>query len=437
MGSAVTITPDAPQVTITPDAPPSAPPAKRSWLDSASDFAGELWNNINPVNAVKGAATAIAHPIQTYANDAATREQIRQKAEDAFSKGNYADGAAMMLSGIVPLLGPASQRAGDFMEQGQYAKGFGAATGIGLSLAAPKIIQGMKLPGLPTEGAASKLYQSALKPSTTLEPVERAGLVQTGLQNAIPVSEGGIDKLNGLVNDLQKQVAGKIASNPNAPINTLSVASRLGDTGKKFATQVNPAADLKAIQQTGQEFVDTQPKNIPASQAQALKQGTYQVLGDKAYGEMDSATVEAQKALARGLKEELETQFPEIKGLNAQAGKLYDLEPILNRAVGRISNHQLVGIGTPIAAAGAKSITGSNAAAGAAGILKAIVDDPIVKSHLAIALNRASKGQLSLDNAMTRVGAYSNALGNAANAQTSGGQNTPQPFSPASIGSIQ
>ena len=42
-----------------------------------------------------------------------------------------------------------------------------------------------------------------------------------------------------------------------------------------------------------------------AADAQAMKQGTYRALGDKAYGELKGASIEAQKAQARGLKEEL------------------------------------------------------------------------------------------------------------------------------------
>jgi hypothetical protein len=82
----------------------------------------------------------------------------------------------------------------------------------------------------------------------------------------------------------------------------------------------------------------------------------------------------------------------------------------------------MVGIGTPLAAAGAKAITRSSGAAGIAGMLKAVVDDPFVKSKLAIALNKASKGQMTLPNAVAKVGAYSNALGSAANSPAPGDQ---------------
>ena len=274
----------------------------------------------------------------------------------------------------------------------------------------------------------SKLYQSALKPSTTLGAQKTAQIVQTGLDNAIPVSQAGIEKLGSLIDDVNQKIADTIAANPSAPINKFKVASRLGDTAQKFATQVSPTSDLNAISDVGNDFLATQPGNIPASQAQALKQGTYQQLAGRSYGELKGATIEAQKALARGLKEELVTQFPELGDLNAQDSKFLQLDPILERAVSRIGNHQLLGIGTPIAGGAAKAVTGSNAVAATVGALKAVVDNPAIKSRLAIAI---SKSGVPMAQASARVAAYSAALAQAAysanntNPDTQSGQTQP------------
>jgi hypothetical protein len=144
-----------------------------------------------------------------------------------------------------------------------------------------------------------------------------------------------------------------------------------------------------------------------AADAQAMKQGTYGVLKGK-FGEQGSAAVEAQKALARGLKEEIASQFPEINNLNAAESKLLDLQPILERAVSRISNHQIIGIGTPVTGAAAKAVTGSGSAAVVASALKAVLDNPTVKSRIAIAVSKSSK--VPIGQAMARVQAYSSAL---------------------------
>jgi hypothetical protein len=162
-----------------------------------------------------------------------------------------------------------------------------------------------------------------------------------------------------------------------------------------------------------------------ASDAQTMKQGTYQVLRGK-YGEQGSASVEAQKALARGLKEEIATQFPEINGLNAAETRLLDLQPVLERAVNRISNHQAVGIGTPIAGAAAKAVSGSATVGVVAGVLKGVLDNPNVKSRLAIMVSKANK--IPISQAIGRVNTYSASLGSAAlSQQGSSSDDNPNP----------
>lgn len=516
MGSAVTITPDAPAaapVTITPD--DNAKP--RTWLDSATDFAKGIWQKVNPVSGVQGAAQATAHPINTYVSDASNRQELLNKAEDAFKKGNYSEGVAHALYGIIPFLGPQMDQAGTNIQQGNIATGLGQSVGMGLSASTPALLRGANsavqaaIPAGAAESAASRLYQSALKPSTALPAAKVASAVQTGIENSIPVSTGGLEKIGDLMDDLNQKIADQIKSggskpwpapanvkgllpapkqvidipasvvednpvtqdagrnvqrNPNtgrmqriytsspatppegnanpyqgtmlrdpnfgtaspmAPgttINPQQVASRLNGLKSNFATQVNPNADLAAIDKAKQEFLENNPGPIPADQAQALKQGTYKQLNQRAYGELGTATVESQKALARGLKEEIANAFPGIADLNAADSKLIGLNDVMERAVKRISNHQMFGIGTPLAAAGAKAVTGSTGVAGVAGMLKALVDDPYVKSKLAIALSKASKGQLSVNNAAAQIGAYSSALGNAATPAAPGDQDS-------------
>jgi hypothetical protein len=282
------------------------------------------------------------------------------------------------------------------------------------------------------KGFPEYLYKTALKPSTKIPQARTDAMIKTALQNDIPVSRGGLEKLGSLIDDLNDKIkttidngANQLVRGPNGTIqqgvtiNKFKVASRLGDTTKKFQTQVNPTSDLNAISESGNEFLQNQPNEIPASQAQALKQGTYQQLKSAAYGTLKPAAVEAQKALARGIKEELVNQFPEIKDLNAQDSKLIDLDGVLEKAVNRISNHQVIGIGTPIAAGAAKAVTGSAGIGVVAGVIKGVLDNPVVKSRLAIAL---SKKGVNLGTASSRIAAYSAAL----DAGASGAQNAGQ-----------
>lgn len=260
-------------------------------------------------------------------------------------------------------------------------------------------------------------YESALKPSTTIPEGRRAALVQTGLQEGIPVSKAGIDLLNSKISDLSDSITNKInaGAGNGVTVNPYKVTSRLNQTASRFSNQVNPEADLGAISDAGNEFLRNNPQPIPADQAQAMKQGTYAQLGDKAYGEMSTATKEAQKALARAIKEELASQIPEISQLNADEGRLLNLEPVLEKAINRIGNHQLIGIGTPITTAGVRAVTGSSKLAAAAGVMKAVLDDPVVKSRLAIMVSKG--GNVPPATAIERVAAYGAALAKANNQQ--------------------
>ena len=84
----------------------------------------------------------------------------------------------------------------------------------------------------------------------------------------------------------------------------------------------------------------------------------------------------------------------------------------------RIDNHDLMGIGTPIAAGAAHAATGSGAAAVVAGVLKGMLDNPSVKSRLAFAINKAQSmnptlyGRPSLGTALSRIEAYKSQLAN-------------------------
>lgn len=393
-----------------------------TMFDHVKHGAQEFWDQINPVQAVKGMAQLAAHPIDTYAADVESRKPILAKAEDAFKRGDYGQAMAHGLYAFIPFMGPNLERSGEQLNSGDIAGGVGSTLGMGAALAAPELAKGIKLK-IPVGEMPERMYQSALKPSTSLPTSQVKDMVRTGLEEKIPVSAEGAKKLDGLISDLGDQVKAELQSKTGATVDPAAIAQRADQLKTKFANQVTPDADLAAIDASKKEFLKNNPTPIPAADAQAIKQGTYAQLKSKAYGELGSATVEAQKALARGIKEELETQFPEIKELNAAQGKLINLDGSLEKAIRRIDNHQLLGIGTPAAAMAGGVATGTPAGALAGGILKVMLDNPEIKSKLAYALAHASKSGMTIDAAMARVAAYSTALGNSQpDEQTSGSQ---------------
>ncbi len=271
----------------------------------------------------------------------------------------------------------------------------GATAAGGLAGAAGPAI-GAAVGAAGRSGIPEKLYQSALKPAKKAVLSGAADkAIQAGLENEIPVSAKGAERLHGLVDDLNTAIKDKIdaGARGGVTIDPNAVAQRADQIRGRFSSQVNPAADLNAIDASKAEFLAGPGAGpIPADLAQQIKQGTYQQIR-KSYGQLSSAQVEAQKALARGIKEELVSAFPEIAGMNAQESKLLGLDSLLENAVARIGNQQMFGIGTPLAAAGVHAATGSAPVAATAGILRSIIDNPDVKSRIAIALTRAGSGK--------------------------------------------
>ena len=160
------------------------------------------------------------------------------------------------------------------------------------------------------------------------------------------VTAGGLAKLNGLLatsqQDLKALLAGAEAG--GAPgVNPYAVTSRLGDVAQRAAQQVNPAADVATVGRVGNAFLDEYGgRTIPLSEANAIKSGTYQTLR-KNYGALGSSEIESQKALARGLKEEIEQQAPGADLLNRQIGDYTGAVQAVGRRIAVLGNRDPVG----------------------------------------------------------------------------------------------
>jgi hypothetical protein len=436
-------------------------PAK-SWLSEAGSA---MWNDIKSIPSAIMAPDPLADPSVSDADkwkiaQKQNADAVTQNAQRTAERGTaYSLGATaneMMGVNVAGEEQAAKEgNPGAVVGHAAAMPAVAAAT-AGLTDLAPSMVKKALLLGKTPEEA----YQSALKPSTTIPPAKVQGMVQTGLEQGIPVSKSGAAKLSSLIDDLNDKVTAEIAAQPGRTVDPNKVAIRADQIKPKFENQVNSGEDLAAIEGSKQQFLSEQgarpgkPAGAPqptgildesgkpimnegtpavpakpaspmaAMDAQTMKQGTYTQLKGKAYGELKSASIEAQKALARGLKEELENAFPELHDTNQALSKAFDLQPVLEKAIQRGANHQIMGIGTPIVAGAAKAVTGSTGISTAAAALKAVVDNPVVKSRLAIALNRSG---VPWSTAQARILTYSGALGASANAESDDHQTSQSP----------
>lgn len=244
-----------------------------------------------------------------------------------------------------------------------------------------------------------QLYQSAMKPSTTIPKNQRVELLDQGLElGATPTirSQNKIEeKKQSVYDDIE-------ALENSVDASTTSPQGRLFDHVDEVRRDYNPpilnSAEALA---TIDKVVDAQLEALYLNGGQPLtvkdlsriKKHIYKnVSFDKkqASRSIDQPAEETMKAIARSAKEQIEEIIPDVKTLNAEYGKIANVQDkIQNPASARVGNRDLVGIGAPIkVTAGAALDGGVGTVLG--GIL-GLVDAPVTKSNLAVATNRAGK----------------------------------------------
>jgi hypothetical protein len=243
--------------------------------------------------------------------------------------------------------------------------------------------------------AAPWLLQRALKPTlSVLEEYRTTApkVVRTLLDEGVSVTQSGLAKLQRLISTTNKEIKEAVANAPGL-IPKERVAARVATTAQKVAQQTNPTKDLEAVGSTVEEFLNHPVYKGPLSvpEAQAMKVGTYKQIGKK-YGQLSSAEVETQKALARGLREEIEAELPQIAGLNAREAELL----VANEAVGR-----------QVALSGNKDPVGfAWVTAHPATFLAALIDrQPVVKSMLANGMWKSAGAAAHVAPALIRAAA--------------------------------
>lgn len=291
-------------------------------------------------------------------------------------------GAAVSKTGQVAKLGGVTQAGKTIGKVGAAIEPLSIAKAIPVGIA-------KKTP----QSVIDKLYASSVKMSTVLPAAERAKRITTGLDEAILPTEKGLHKLWGRINDTNKAISDNIvdAARKGEKINADMVVGKLDDLRSFYKNTLNPAPFLDEIDDIEKTFRDAHGSKIPIDKAQKIKQNTY-VLLKKHYGELKNLNIEAQKTLARGIKEEIAKLHPEINTLNKTDSALMSLEESIERATARIRNRDLIGLGvkTGTGVGGAVDVvTGMKGPGLLTGLTTSILDTPVVKAMLSIVLHKA------------------------------------------------
>lgn len=217
--------------------------------------------------------------------------------------------------------------------------------------ALPALLSSYRIVGAPEQSLLQKpaeaLMRKAIKPSTTEDPTKVTQAIKTALEEGLDPRYGSMQKAAGISSSMDDDVSALLQGS-SKEVSVPSIGSRLRDLHMQKLKQANPTADLDAIRGEwdalrNHPLVEGKTE-IPVQLAHELKKGTYSSLGSKQYGEMGSASTEAQKQLARGMREvTMEAEPAIVEPLKRQAS-IQNWREIVGNAAAREGNKDLLGI---------------------------------------------------------------------------------------------
>lgn len=261
---------------------------------------------------------------------------------------------------------------------------------------------------------AKKLYESSIKPVPSLPASQREAVLQTGLERAAAgksyrpkdkhlfetwkevnrlvqqaddivsasAGQGDVISLKQLAGSIDS-VAGRFRQGPFSKSDISALTSYRNQLLSKYGITKNVNVSMIPAEYD---------KVIPAQEALAMKKFIYR-MAEKYYNKpgmsIAPAKVEAEKAIARAIKMELEELYPATKTLNEEASKLIDFGKVLERATNRTGNRELFNIFEFLGGATGATIAGGPGAVGG-GLLSYTVSNPQFKSMLAKHIYKAS-----------------------------------------------
>jgi hypothetical protein len=269
-----------------------------------------------------------------------------------------------------------------------------------LNLAANTAMYGASK-AIPTS-VAPMMYESAAKFSTTLSPAERTRITETALKNQIPLNYEGLGMVQSKLTDLGDKMDNLItnATDQNIKIPATKVLESLKDVKKTSGGfKIEAAQDIKEINNIEKQFKTYLKQNkitsVTPQQLQDFKADAYKRIDFGRAPEKPSlAKEEAYRAMAGSARQSLEGFMPELKDINAQYGALRELQPNLQKAVGRIENRDLMGLS-------ATAKTGAGGALGGIpgaviGFGQSLLDNPKIKGKAALELYKKQNQGLGM-----------------------------------------
>jgi hypothetical protein len=372
-------------------APKAAAPRKSPLLPSYDNNDVPKWGAENPnLFGLYGAARSLVRPV----------------VETAGAVGGATLGALTPVPGAT-LAGSGggyagSKRVADYIlgdQSNNTATGIAGDVALGALLQGAGNVVGKGVGKLIPESWKNGIYLSGMKPSlgmrTAMTPAEQKTFAETGRRmGAVPSDTVGAvqskmgfqgdEQLRGNLDELASQVKGIIQGfdASGKTVKAADVVTRLDDLLAYGDTVAPVDPEFKLAIETVKKELLAGPADIPAGQAQVMKQHIYKTFKNS-YNtpKYDEAVVQGKKQVARGLKEELQNLDPTntlLRDTNAAEGDLITFLNPYERAVSRIARKDFI----PLSLSNATSVGGLKTAAAK------MLDGSAIKTRAAILMSQ-------------------------------------------------
>lgn len=291
---------------------------------------------------------------------------------------------------------------------------------------------GRGVTGAATRGARA-VYRGFLKPSISKQMAPRAEqIVQTALDEALPITKGGVRTGERLITELRQQVTNilrdapgevdlrQIAQRvrafarrkyykPGGDMSDYKAALAVADRIDNHPSMMRPGPPVERVRETAILNEAGRPMSVSErvpgpsvpetratlSQADEAKRALDDAVGDTGFGVKTGAQRTTEKVARSQVRRAMEAKAPTIAPLNARESKLIDATRAIHQAVQRESNRNVMfGVPTIISGGvgGAEyARTGDATSASAKALALRIGMHPAVASRIAITAARLSR----------------------------------------------
>jgi hypothetical protein len=258
--------------TITDDSGNVISAGMQGMVSSAGDtlgkFATGVWNQVNPVEVVKGLGQAVMHPVDTAAGLWNAQGDLVLKAKQAFDAGDYVTAGRHALESLLPVIGPGMSAIGDKAGQpGKLPEALGEAVGFG-------VMNGIA-PGKIASAAARGVKATILPRLVNPNPAEAAAAAFAA-ERGVPIS-AAVATGNEAVKHVQKAADVTLGGSIEAQRAAGRTQSALQRVGNELLDEVSPTAANP--QQAGESLRGRVEQNVrDASKGARIAYGPWEEL---------------------------------------------------------------------------------------------------------------------------------------------------------------